>query len=506
MFHKILLSLLSALLLFFSWPPNGFSPIALVAFVPLFYLFKTLDKKREIFLYSFLTFLLWNFSTTYWIMHASLLGMILAVLVNSTLKSIVILISFYIKKKFDLKRAWWALLCFWLTFEYIHLNWDLTWPWLHLGNVFSSQVNLIQWYEYTGILGGTFWVLIANLFIVQAISIKYYRYASFLVVLLPLIISFLIKNEPTPKKKLNFVIVQPNVDPYFEKFDKFSESEQLDNFLELAKSKIDSTTDYLIGPETALVKEIWESKVDQANSIKKIKDLIKLYPNLKIILGATTVKVYDSKKTNTSRKFRNSTMYYDVFNSALQISKEDVQIYRKSKLVQGVEFIPFDKVLGWIDFLTIDLGGTSGSLGTQVERSVFTNKFQKVAPIICYESIYGEFVNGFVRNGAEILTVITNDGWWKDTPGYQQHLQLSCLRAIETRRALVRSANTGISAFISQNGQIMESTNWDEAIVISKQMPTFSKITFYVKYGDYIGRISSFLSVLFICFLIAKRK
>jgi len=130
--------------------------------------------------------------------------------------------------------------------------------------------------------------------------------------------------------------------------------------------------------------------------------------------------------------------------------------------------------------------------------------------LICYESAYGEFTNKFVKKGANVIFVITNDGWWGDTPGHKQHLYFSPLRAIETRRSVARSANTGISCFIDQRGNIYQATKYWEPDVIKQDINLNSEITFYTRMGDYIGRISAFLSVIFILlsvvFGIRKRK
>ena len=160
----------------------------------------------------------------------------------------------------------------------------------------------------------------------------------------------------------------------------------------------------------------------------------------------------------------------------------------------------------------VELGGISGSLGMQDEREVFwsPNDSVQVAPTICYESIYGEFMTGFIRNGADFILVITNDGWWRDTPGYSQHLSFSSLRAIENRRSLARSANTGISCFINQKGEILQPTDWWVKDAIKGEIKTNNKLTFYAKRGDFIGRLAEFFSIIiilyfFVNFLI-KRK
>jgi len=104
-------------------------------------------------------------------------------------------------------------------------------------------------------------------------------------------------------------------------------------------------------------------------------------------------------------------------------------------------------------------------------------------------------VSQFVALGAGFLTVITNDGWWGDTPGYKQHLTFSQLRAIENRRSVVRSANTGISCFINQKGEIEQSLGWDEKGVLIQEINQNEEVTFYVKYGDIFGRVSAFLLI-----------
>ena len=94
---------------------------------------------------------------------------------------------------------------------------------------------------------------------------------------------------------------------------------------------------------------------------------------------------------------------------------------------------------------------------TQKERTVFKHKTEnlKVGPIICYESIYGSFVTEYIRKGADFLAIITNDAWWGNTAGHRQLLSYSRLRAIENRRSIVRSANTGISAIINRKGELI---------------------------------------------------
>ena len=507
MFRNILLVFFSAMLFVCSWPANGFPFLLLIAFVPLLILEEDLSKKRFIFIYSFCVFLIWNLLVTYWILHATIFGMFMAVLINSLLMASAFSLFSLTKRHLGVSRGWWGFVSIWLAFEYLHFNWDLSWPWLALGNGFSNWPSLVQWYEYTGVLGGSLWVLLSNIFAYQAfITRKFYFF--FICLITPVFISFFLNPQIESKDdSIKVVLVQPNIDPYSEKFNGLSADQQLDKLLLLAESKIDSTTDYLIGPETALVEPIWENQFEESPSIIRLNQFLSNYPNLKIILGASTYRMLDEATplTESARYFKSINRYYEAYNTAFQIDTAGFQLYHKSKLVPGVEMIPFASLFKNIKILSINLGGVSGSLGSQEYRSVFPSETAQVAPIICYESIYGEYVLDYVRHGADFLTIITNDGWWKDTPGYRQHLSYASLRAIETRRSIARSANTGVSAFIDSYGNIIKPTSYWTESVIDLDMPINKGFTFYVLYGNYIGRIASFLALILLFYTISAK-
>ena len=102
------------------------------------------------------------------------------------------------------------------------------------------------------------------------------------------------------------------------------------------------------------------------------------------------------------------------------------------------------------------------------------------------------------------MTVITNDAWWGNTPGYRQHLSYSCLRAIELRRDIARCGNTGISAFINQKGEIVSSGPWWEVAVLKGEVNLSSKETFFVRNGDLVGRISTLIFLLMSAMLLVR--
>lgn len=504
MFRNILLALLSGVLFSLAWPAAGSPLLLFVAFIPLFVLEQ--KQPKGLFLYALLAFLVWNSLTTYWIVHATLFGVVMAILINSLLMATTFSLFSWVKRRLGSKRGWWGFVCLWLSFEYLHLNWDLSWPWLHLGNGFAAYPALVQWYEYTGVLGGSLWVLLANVLLFSAWKKKSF-YLAMSWIAIPIVVSVLIKPDLSASDTIKVVVVQPNIDPYNEKFSGLTADEQLEKMLTLAETKVDSSTDYLIGPETALVGGLWENQLDQSPAILRLKAFLSKYPKLHIVVGASSYKLYEEGEalSKTARQFPNRERYYDAFNTALQIDTSGIQLYHKSKLVPGVEMMPFASVLKHIKSLSVNLGGVSGSLGSQEDRTVFHSDKAQLAPIICYESIYGEYVLDYVRGGADLLAIITNDGWWKDTPGYKQHLSYASLRAIETRRAIARSANTGTSAFVDANGNITQPTAWWQEAVVAEELPLYKAITFYTVYGNYTGRLAAFVAVILLFYGVAKR-
>jgi apolipoprotein N-acyltransferase len=511
------LSILSGLLMGISWPETGnLALLFFVALVPLLYIEYTITqnkiKSSILFCYAYLTFLTFNTYTTWWIWYASDAGMIMAEVLNSLFMATIFLWFHSIKKKLGSARGYFALIVLWIGFEWLHYNWDLSHPWSSFGNVFANHIKLIQWYEYTGVFGGTLWVLLINILIFNLIrkivilsepiksQIKLISTTALLIIA-PITISFIIFNNYTEEvNPIEVVIVQPNIDPYTEKFGGMSEAQQVDRILSLAKEKTTINTDFVIAPETAIPRGSEESVLEQNYAIQEIRRFLKNYPNTKFIIGASTYLDYpksEEKPTPSARKDERTGAWYDAFNSALQISNnEEIKIYHKSKLVLGVEKLPFAKLFSPFEDFAINLGGTMGSLGTQKEAEIFKNEKGNIAPVICYESIYGDYVTDYINKGADAIFIITNDGWWEDTPGYKQHLTYAQLRSIETRRSIARSANTGISCVINQKGEVKQKTEWWKQAVVKATINLNTKTTVYTQYGDYIGRTSAAIAVL----------
>ncbi len=530
--HKILLALLSGLLLSAGWPERGFPFLLFVGFVPLLLVEYEQWENREnnhvsgMIPYIILSISTWVLITTWWVAISTPIGIVATILVNTSLVGG----AFYLfhithRRLSGISAAYTALIGYVLTAEYIHLRWDLNFPWLNLGNGFAAYPKLIQWYEYTGIFGGSLWILLANIllffFVRDRIMMKICSRevgirmaATILLISVPMVISIVMYNQYTEKvNPIDVVVVQPNIDPYNEQYeiDPMAVTERM---LALAAEKSDSLTDFTVFPESAIQEYIFEDQIERSPSIARIRKFNRSYARMNVVTGISSRKIFQPGEplSVSARKFTDADMYYDSYNTALYVAHDStLQKYHKSKLTPGVELMPYLDVFPFLKKFAIDLGGTTGSLGINPDQTPFViNDRLKVAPCICYESVYGEFMTRFIQNGANVIFVITNDGWWGNTPGHRQHLLFSVLRAIETRRSIARSANTGISCFINQRGDISLRTAYWVPAVIRQKINANDKITFYVKYGDYIGRIFVLVAGLFILLTIStslrKRK
>jgi apolipoprotein N-acyltransferase len=547
--RPLVLGVLGALLLsggWAPWPTAWLVPLLFIGWVPYLVMERQLTlegaRKGRVFASTYLMLVLWNALTTWWVSYADLAAGIAAVVLNALLMCLPLMAFRQTKKRLGNRWGYFSLPVYWIAFEQLHLHWDITWPWLTLGNGFAAAPQWVQWYEYTGFLGGSVWVWVVNLLIFQAL-LKYLPMLAFppaaeheanasitraqksafewqpsfttplALILLPVAFSYLISSKYQEKgPTAEVVVVQPNFDPYVEKFEggpKFIPTdEQLTRMIALSEQHLTAQTRLVLWPETALEEAVWETTLESQPKIRRIREWLARHPGLALLTGITTITSYPSKEAaSETARYRDDLGYYDYNNSAVYFADASakVVIYHKSRLVPGVEKIP--PILSSV-LKNIDLGGFVGSYGSQTERTVFAAPANvpalRVAPVICYESIYGDFIAEYPHNGATLLGLVTNDAWWHDSPGYRQLLSYGQLRCIETRRDLARSANTGFTGFINQKGEI---TQRETAWISTASRATVhlnDEVTFYVRFGELIGRAAQALAVLALLAVLLK--
>ncbi len=482
----------------------------------------TMTGTKRVWLWHYSAFVMWNAVTTFWVCNATVGGGIFAVLANAFQMSLVFGTFRWSRRILKGALPYIFLAMLWIAWEKYYLTVaQISWPWLLLGNSFARTVSLVQWYEFTGTLGGSLWIWTCNLGLfglMVALSdgswFQFNAKARFsaaggwiLVLVAPMILSMsmyrLYKETARP---VDVVILQPNIDPY-NKFTAMTQENQnailIDQLSSTLSLRKDSTSMVLaVAPET-FTGDIVPAQLERSRTWRRFLQFLAEYPGVNLLFGSSTHDYIDSEKapSATARLIRDGE-WVESHNSALIMDGTGrTQIYHKSKLVVAVEMTPYPAFFCKIDDM---LGGVMGRCVGQKEVSLLDcygrdstgtiNDTVSLGCAVCYESVYPEHFAEYVRKGAELMTVITNDAWWGDTPGYRQHLSYSSLRAIETRRDIVRSANTGVSAIINQRGDIVMRTQWWTPAVVRSHANLNDKQTYFVQNGDIIGRLCVFFS------------
>ena len=533
----IILSLISAMLLSISWPTYGIPFFIFFALVPLLMMEHDISKFSGIknkgsllFGLSYICFLIWNIVTTGWLYGSknpdgthSLFAVAVPVILNSLFYSFIFQLYHWYK---NAQGTYWGLTFFvaiWMCFEKFHLSWELTWPWLNLGNVFADYPKIIQWYDTLGATGGSFWILLINVYAFYTLRIweagrkrkSLIINSSVLVIAIavPMLISLVKYNnfDEKPIGSVNVLMLQPELDPYTEKYSKDSLT-ILNDLLTLAETNSKGQIDYYIGPETSIpgFGSISENGFEQSMLLNTVKGFLSRHPKSVFATGISSHRFYTDENEKSETAYQTSQgIFVDSYNSAVQIiPNQKVEVYHKGKLVPGVEIFPYINVLKpLLGDAMLNLGGTTASLGVDKKRTAFGNPYNpgKLAPIICYESIYGEFVTDYVKEGANFLAIMTNDSWWGVTQGHQQLMAYARLRAIETRREIARAANSGISAHINARGDVLADTLYGDKTTLFAKVNLYEGLTFYTRAGDLLSRISVFVLGFLVFYTLIKK-
>lgn len=493
--------------------------IELFAFIPLFALADICDNKENGIKHSnwiiFCAFLLFNIATTFWIWWISPIGAVTAISLNSLQMFFIFFVFRKSKKVFSRALPYIFFIAMWIAWERVYQNIEISWPWLVLGNSLATSPMLAQWYEYTGFLGGSLWILSSNALIyailktisensISDLKQNKYTIRSFwalviltaVVTISPMVTSYVIYNNyEETNNPVEVVAIQPNIDSYTEKHGGMPQDKQDEVMLTLAEGMVTEKTKYVITPETFS----YDFNLGNPTSnvtFNNIQLFLQRYPHVNFILGSLAYNIfYSQNKVSDSAISLADNVWYEMYNSAIMIDTTGIRnYYHKSKMVPGVEIIPYQKYMPFLGKITAKFGGSSSSYTpSSTIRNLETAAGEKVGVMICYESVYGDFYRQTALKGAEFNAIITNDGWWGDTPGYRQHFRYAALRCIENRRDVVHVANTGITGIINQRGDVIQRTAWWEPIAINGEVNLNSELTFFTQNGDIVGRIATFL-------------
>lgn len=518
-----LLALLSGLLFGLAFPPFPIPYLIFVALIPFFYLISKRESLAEINSITYLTTFVFTLITLYWVGSWTkeadpflMISGILLMFVNPAVYLIPSTLFYFSRKLFSKRTAVYLFPLFWVSFEYAYSLTDLRFPWLTLANSLPKFNLFIQAADVIGAYGISLLILYINLFLYLTIQDFYenkklhkkYTMAVLLLFIIPLLYGVIrIKLFKMPEENIKVGLVQPNLNPW-DKWEAGNLDEQLDLYLELSRTAVKKNAKIIIWPESALpVYLLVGNYFTQVNRIQQFADSNDVF----IMTGMPDANFFFDKDEAPpdAKVSKNIGMYYVSYNSILLFSPQSFQVqkYGKMKLVPFGEKVPFVESLPFLgDLIKWQVGISSWNVGREQVVFDFVEGVQlKVGGVICIESIYPDFVAGFVQKGANIIAVVTNDSWYGYSSGPFQHKEIAALRAIENRRFVVRAANGGISAIIDPLGRTVQQTKLFERDVLIGDAGINNSLTIYSRFPLVIPLTCSLVSIVVILFFIYKK-
>jgi apolipoprotein N-acyltransferase len=492
--------------------PFPFTVFLFFSFIPYFAVIEKRKTLLEINRASYLMFFTLSLITIYWVgswqskadPFLMIGGGVLiffypaVLLINSTL-------FFYSYKIFGKEKALWLFPIIWVTGEYLLTLTDLKFPWLTLGHGLAKFTTFIQIADVVGSFGLSLIVLYTNVLLYFVIKDFFSERKYFLRYLISAFILFSsvfvygvikLNEKNTDERFLKVGVVQPNIDPW-DKWESGGLEEILKNYLELSEECTKQGAKLIIWPETALPVYLFAGTYsDIVDSIYSF--LIK--NDVYLLTGMPDYIVHYEHPPTDAKLSKAGNFYYSTYNSILLLNPKsyEIQRYGKMHLVPLGEKVPFVDALPFLaDWFKWGVGLSGWNVGkdTTVFNLIFDKDSVKVAGLVCYESVFPDFVTYFVKKGSQFITVVTNDSWYGNSSGPYQHKEFAALRAVENRRAVVRSANGGVSCLINKYGITEVETEMFTRTSFVVNVPLNNQITFYTNYPLIIPIISSSFSL-----------
>lgn len=553
--------IISGVLIGLSFPPNPIGSLFIgLGFIPILFVIRQIQTYNEVLRKSYLSMFFYMLLSSWWMgswQANSDKFLILTCTAFIFLHPLFYLPAFiFYKFLLNKKNETVALLgfaLFWCFGEYTHSLSEASYPWLTIGNAHTYNIPFIQFIEYTGVWGLSFITLLQNILIVKMLFTKFkmndnyaenekfeveenYKGTDIVeyknlkrttlkaaimlacTVLLPYVFGYYcLTKDKKNNQKLSVGIVQPNINPW-EKWGEASEnqieinSEQTRRVAREYLKQKKKNLDMVLWVETAI-----PYPLRHPSSSGKLLEMNSFVDSLQIpiLSGFADYEVYKNREAKPSSRYEiietekgKDTMKYDYFNSVgmFKPTYGIYDIYHKSQLVPFGERIPFiDEFPSLASMLTWGVGISAWGKGDST-KPLKLNDTTKIGAVICIESIYPRLVSEFVKKGAKLLTIVTNDGWYLGTPGPIQHNQFAILRAVENRRAIARAANTGISSCINSDGVILSETQEGLKTELTGELELRDDITLYTKYGDWLPQICGVFSLLILIIGLVRKK
>ena len=498
-----------------SFPPFPYgvmAPVGLAIFIGMIH-----DKKpRDGFRLGYWIGLFWGTGTLIWIGVSSVTGAVLVISINA-LHYALLAALFSFLYRYNRSLALFSFPFTWVSLEYLRYFTDVRFSWLSLAYTQTYYLNFIQISEITGLLFISFILVcaaVALFLIYKNRTIKNTGYLLVMSVVILLLNIYGMKRMAVMDQKsyplIKAAFLQPNVDPFLKWEPEFQE-EMFNLLLEESKHISAEKPDLIIWPETATPFYL-RTRFKEIRQIYQLIDTTDTY-----LLTGSPDYLYQKEHNevftyNAAFFFRPGTLKFEsYYKLALVPGSETIPFKRWFPLLRNIDvgsgdFFP-GKNFTTFDFTVANKPGARIDSGYQViGTGPLDSTNVKLSAIICFESVFPHLVRGFISNGANLLTVITNDGWFGSTSGPYQHAQYAVYRAIENRVSIIRSANTGISGFIDPAGRWIGQTALNKRTSRSGDIPISEEKTFYSVHGDWFAQLSVLISLIIIFYVFSAKK
>lgn len=514
LYFRFFLSILTGLFLAIAWTSSSIGFLLFFAFIPLFFLIDTTLSLKKIFLFSFLSFFVWTLGVMSWLGQLSLiindkLIVYSAFIIIPLVFSLRILFFVIIKRKINQPWVWIAMPIIWVGMEYILSVGDLSFMWMNLGFGLSANTWFIQFYQYTGLYGGSLLILSFNILVYLAWkyrSTKKRLQALLFTLIILLVIIGIVNvssyvNNPPKGNKIKVALVQANLNPY-EKIEASSLEKQLKAVSKLIDKIKDQHPDLILCTEGIFQNgSLQIDHLDNHNEFNTLKNISKEL-EAAILTGLITYKVYSEKpiNNNTATSLENG-LYYDAYNAAVFITPElPLQIRSKNILVPFMEKVPFVNTFPALNNFHLDLNQKKMSYAVLEEKGLFKHKNVTTFPFICRELLFPDHFRKYFSHEMNLITIISNMAWTNSENAHNQLLSYARALSIIFGKEVAYVSNQGPSCFINSQGEIISKTKWNENSVLVEEISLRQGQTFYAKYGDWIGKPFFYLSLFLLLF------
>jgi apolipoprotein N-acyltransferase len=534
-----LLLILSGIMLGIGFPPfpMPFTILLLIGLVPYLYIIENRQTLAGINRATYLTAFIFNVITIYWVgswqKQADPFLMIsggLLLFVNPIFFLIPSTLLYCARKAFPGRQVIYLLPFFWGAYEYLYMQTELSFPWLTFGNGLANFTAFIQIADVIGVIGLSVLIIYINIYLYKVfINIKLHgkKLVSCAIILTAIIVFVMgygilrISTFEVSGRTIRVGLIQPNLNPW-EKWEGGNLNELAGQYIALSQQAVSKGAKLIVWPETALPVFLMDGTY--GNIVDSIYAFLKRN-NVYLLTGMPDVRYYfkGDKTPPDAIKGKQENYYYTIYNGILLFVPDSrrVQRYGKSKLVPFGERVPFvdsfpflGDIIKWgVGISGWNVGKDTANfaipylIGQSLNNNIAPNDSLHIDALVCYESIYPYYISNFVKRGAELITVVTNDSWYGNSSGPYQHKDISIIRAVENRRTVIRAANGGISCIIDPLGRTKIQSEMFTKTIIVGDVSLENNQTFFTKYPLIIPTLCSVVSVwIFGIFLLKKLK